>query len=352
MKTLDGSVGLPMQDRMTGPSGAGRFASACARSATCALIVSLMFVAPARAVNCTLASGWSFRNIVISATGRVPVPRDLPNGTVLYTISGPAYGNNTDFADCPTVGTQYAETLSQPHGLDVASKVFPTGVTGVGLKIATSTGYNFYPITAPYDSNPPGGRPIHMHWNGPPIVEYRFIKTGLIVDGTVSDTDLPKVRYSLDHTLNIFETSPTGVNLSFVSLACTTPNVTVDMGQANKTDFIGIGTRDGARPFEIELRDCPAGLNAIQFALAATGNVVDASQGVIALSPESTASGVGIQVKRGGSPVRYDGTAYAYPEYTGADTYRIQFEAAYYQTQSAVTAGSANGELEFTMSYL
>jgi major type 1 subunit fimbrin (pilin) len=220
------------------------------------------------------------------------------------------------------------------------------------VQVVTPSGNNLYPISAPYDSEPtPGIAPIYMHWRGPPLVQYRFIKTGPVAGGTIRDADLPTVRYSLDHTLDIFRGIASGINLTFATLACASPDVVVDMGTAKKVDFAGVGSRTATRSFDIELLNCPVGLNGIRFSLAAPNGIADTDQGVFALAPGSTANGVGIQVRYGGSPVKYDGTRYAYGGYSGAGSYRIPFEASYYQTQPTINSGSANGQLEFTMSY-
>ncbi len=305
---------------------------------------------PAWATDCAYTNGWSMRSIPISSTATIRMPRDVPVGTVLHTIAGPSYPEGSPFAICPTIGTQYGDATS-PYGFD-ADRVFRTNVEGIGVIVLTPRGTARYPLTGGYDSYPtPGLRPITMWWENKPIVQYVFVKTGPVTGGTVRDGDVPTVTYSLDRTLNIFGTVPSGINLQFVTLACSSPDIVVDMGDAEASDFAGVGTRTAIRPFHIELTDCPAGLNGIRFSLAATNGVANATEGVFALSTDSTATGVGIQVKYAGYPVRYDGTLYAYGGYAGAGTYNIPFEASYYQTQAAIAAGTANGQLEFIMRY-
>lgn len=329
-------------------AGTGRFAGRRAL----ALVALLLAATPALADDCDYANGWTMHDVTLYANATVSVPRDLPNGTVLYTVMGPVYSTNHVFANCRRPGIAYLEAPIRPHGLDAATRIFPTGTAGVGVKALSISGA-VYPTSGAYDSVPPGSRPLDLWWEaGKPLVRYQFIKTGPVSGGTVTGADLPTLSYNLDGTLNIFRTVPSGITLRFATLACLSPDVEVKMGTAMKSAFTGVGSRTAVRPFDIELTNCPAGLNAIKFSIAATNGVADASQGVFALAAGSTASGVGIQVRYAGSPMKYDGTPYAYAGYSGdAGTYKIPFEAAYYQTLPAVSGGTANGQLEFTMSY-
>jgi major type 1 subunit fimbrin (pilin) len=83
----------------------------------------------------------------------------------------------------------------------------------------------------------------------------------------------------------------------------------------------------------------------------ATADTNTTTEGVIQLTGgEGAASGVGIQVLgRGEQPVKLntewkDGVA-------AEGLYSIPFQAQYYQTQSVVRAGAANGVATFTLTY-
>jgi major type 1 subunit fimbrin (pilin) len=75
---------------------------------------------------------------------------------------------------------------------------------------------------------------------------------------------------------------------------------------------------------------------------------------VLALTPTSTATGIGLQLKDGnGNPLQYNTTQYTLSAYNTATggSYTIPLTAAYYQTAATVTPGSANATLTFTLIY-
>ena len=81
--------------------------------------------------------------------------------------------------------------------------------------------------------------------------------------------------------------------------------------------------------------------------------MLDATNGVLALSSGSTATGIGLQLKDGsGNPLKYN-TQYTLTRYskTTGGSHTIPLTAAYYQTAASVTPGSANAVLTFTMTY-
>lgn len=135
--------------------------------------------------------------------------------------------------------------------------------------------------------------------------------------------------------------------------ACSTANVTVDLGSHKQSRFTGVGSTTPAVAFNVGLSSCPAGLNAIQYQFIPLTAALDNSNGVLALSADSTATGIGVQVKdRNGNPLKFN-TQYTLASYNKATggTYSIPLTASYYQTSSPVKPGTANSLLTFTMSY-
>ncbi|KWH26489.1 hypothetical protein WL99_22215 [Burkholderia cepacia] len=96
-----------------------------------------------------------------------------------------------------------------------------------------------------------------------------------------------------------------------------------------------------------------AGLDSIQYQFIPVNAVLDATNGVLALSSDSTATGIGLQLKdNSGKALTYN-TQYTLASYDGSTggSHTIPLTANYYQTSSSVTAGSANVVLTFTMTY-
>jgi|GEM_PF-1207416 len=157
--------------------------------------------------------------------------------------------------------------------------------------------------------------------------------------------------------------TPVDVMLSdgptFVLGACTTPDVTVQLGSHNVNEFPAstgpIST--SATDFNINLTNCPAGLQGINYRIDASTPIVDATQSVVALDGTGTpaATGVGVQLLDSSSapmPLGQQKTLSTYSPTTGGD-YTIPLKARYYRLSSApITQGDANSAMTFTMWYL
>ncbi|RDL17157.1 fimbrial protein [Serratia fonticola] len=134
---------------------------------------------------------------------------------------------------------------------------------------------------------------------------------------------------------------------------CTTPNVNVDLPEASVGQFNGVGSVAGRKAFELAFNQCPAGLASIGYSFAATTQVLDAANGVVAPNATSSASGVGIQLLRGNNlPVTF-GTIYLLDNYNSSAkaNYRVPMQAGLFQVGNAVTAGTANTAITFTLNY-
>ncbi|KVL41180.1 fimbrial protein [Burkholderia sp. MSMB1835] len=145
-------------------------------------------------------------------------------------------------------------------------------------------------------------------------------------------------------------------NISFQATTCstTTPSVAVDLGTQSLGKSSGLGSGVGstspAKGFSIGLR-CDAGVAGNFIVnLMLDGNTVDASNGVLALSSSSGATGVGIQVLRSdGQPVPF-GTPWKVAG-SLSSTLLVPLSARYYQTRQTTRAGTANGAATFTIIY-
>ncbi len=134
---------------------------------------------------------------------------------------------------------------------------------------------------------------------------------------------------------------------------CTTPNVNVDLPEASVGQFNGVGSVAGRKAFELAFNQCPAGLASIGYSFAATTQVLDATNGVVAPNATSSAGGVGIQLLRGNNvPVTF-GTIYLLDNYDSSAkaNYRVPMQAGLFQVGNAVTAGTANTAITFTLNY-
>ncbi|MFC0571894.1 fimbrial protein [Paraburkholderia solisilvae] len=194
-------------------------------------------------------------------------------------------------------------------------------------------------------------------------VEAALVKTGTASAGTVSAGIILQAASFIGTSTAGQVAMQTGSNapglISF-SLSpvkapvrsCTTPDVTVTMGQYRTAQFKGVGSVTPGVAFNLALTNCSAGISQIQYQLSAPAGARIAAQGVINLSSDSSARGIGLQIVDGGGvPLKLD-NVYSVSGVNGtASSYLVPFKAAYYQTDASVTAGTANANLTFTITY-
>jgi major type 1 subunit fimbrin (pilin) len=139
----------------------------------------------------------------------------------------------------------------------------------------------------------------------------------------------------------------------FAAQTYTTPDVLVPMGTHDTKELTGPGSVAPATRFTLGLSNCPAGLNSIQYRIDPATSVTSSTQSVVALDGGSTAKGMGLQLLDNQGvvlPLKKFINFSDYDKSTGG-SYSIPLQARYYQTDSAVTAGSANTSVYVTMSY-
>jgi len=74
--------------------------------------------------------------------------------------------------------------------------------------------------------------------------------------------------------------------------ACTTPDVPVTLGPHASTELKGANTFGSSTSFNINLNNCPAGMNSIQYSIDPVTSVLNSAQSVVALDASSSATGV------------------------------------------------------------
>ncbi|VWD43911.1 type-1 fimbrial protein subunit A [Burkholderia lata] len=320
------------------------------------------------------------QTVTISMPASVTVPRDAVNGTMLTAwISSPAINN---YYSCTVSGSAFSGMVFEPlsmtkSGLTVtgskrpAYTVWNTNVPGVGVAIGVNSivngcgPQNWLDLGTPTPPFPGPWVGNACNANGSVTnggqTEVALVKTGPITAGMVAGGVLFEGASTTGSTFSGPYTVATSGHVSFslttttVSVAsCTTPDVTVNMGSHMQSEFTGIGsTTKQAVAVNVAVNACPIGLNSILYEFDPVNAVLDATNGVLALSSSSTATGIGLQLKDGsGNALKYNTpyTLTSYSKSTGG-SYTIPLTARYYQTAASVTAGSANAVLTFTMTY-
>ncbi len=322
------------------------------------------------------------QTVALTMPASVTVPRDAVVGTLLTGWASTP--NVPNFYTCAVSGTAAAGMVFEPQsltkaGMTVASPnggtytVWNTNVPGVGVAIGVSTyangcgslpwkdlGVPSAPFPSPWTGNACNANGIVTSISNGGMVQAALVKTGPITAGTVTGGVMVVGASATSTGGNVYTVAASPlVSFSLTSTivnvaACTTPNVTVNMGSPLQSEFTGIGsTNKQAVSLNVAVNACPAGLNAIQYQFIPVNAVLDATNGVLALSSGSTATGIGLQLKDGnGNALKYN-TQYTLTSYSSATggSYTIPLTARYYQTAASVTAGSANAVLTFTMTY-
>ncbi|WP_322074749.1 fimbrial protein [Burkholderia cepacia] len=333
----------------------------------------------------SVTCGGSTEAITIHMPPSISVPRDAAVGTPL--TSWVTSAATTNFYPC-TVTTfilgrnENSGMVFKPSNTLINSgikvkgpvgepyTVWNTNVLGVGVAIGVRTYPNlcdWYPwrdLGAPGTVLPPWTGDVCNNWlsgvstiyNGGQV-QVALIKTGPITPNTVTGSALVVGSLITDGSgYTVFPSAFKTYSISdtkIIVASCSTPNVNVNLGSYNQATFTGLGSTTPPVKFNVSIEACPAGLNSIQYQFIPVNAVVDAANGVLALSSNSTATGIGLQLKDGnGKALQYD-TPYTLPNLSGptGGAYTIPLTAAYYQTASSVTAGSANAILTFTMNY-
>lgn len=307
------------------------------------------------------------------------IARDAPIGSIIGTaapvtareessrsIRCENNGSGTLTFQATPTGAMHPGPLPPVNGWNVDGKVMETGIPGVGLLIRlgfpfTGTASNsFTPtddVAIPYrgeNSRDSGATPIQINTLfSTPVL----IKTGPIPAGPQHFSKQmvhSQISY-LGQALNIHVSG--GVHQAQCTLKSNPVSADpVQLGNHDRADFTGIGSTTPATDFHITLSDCeddPSGSIARAHVRleGARGSVpLLPVLGVFGLSSNSTATGIGIQILRSDNspmPLQQDEPITSLV----IGTTRLDFKARYYQTNATVTAGLAEGALDFTISY-
>lgn len=185
----------------------------------------------------------------------------------------------------------------------------------------------------------------------------RLIKIGQIASGissfmTVDTLSLSNITGTPGNKL---------VNLApitFTALSCTVDNVDVTLDTVRKRDFqSSVNLKNKA--FQFVLRNCPAGMNTINYQLDPLTPVISAADGTFNINTGTgMATGVGLRITdSNGQPLRLGDSSYQITDYqkTGPDNqqFTIPLNVSYYRSGTAaqVTPGLVTATARLTMYY-
>ncbi|BEN46480.1 hypothetical protein FKD06_08945 [Serratia sp. SRS-8-S-2018] len=159
-----------------------------------------------------------------------------------------------------------------------------------------------------------------------------------LVASALACTVLSSSAFSADGVINF-----TG---KIVDNACVVnPTLNVQMGDVAAAAFKNVGDESGARNFELELKDCPANLEAKVMLEGAA----DASNPDLFKLDEAGATGLALRIEGPEGKNVFPGSTTAHIKLFEGNNL-VPFIAAYKSTDK-VTAGDANATIQFSVLY-
>ncbi|CAE6845587.1 hypothetical protein R75461_07236 [Paraburkholderia nemoris] len=303
--------------------------------------------------------GAPFGSIIVFPSTIIKFDPNASPGTVIGTLSAIVPSTLSDVCKL-SVGLFWYQTYG---GASVgAYNTVPTGVPGIGVTFSSGSGSS---LALPAFGTSGIGLPTSD--GGIDFTAYSPIIAQFIITGPASAGSSPgpwaifQARQPGDNaTLASFQAAGA---ITFVPYAptCTvaTPSITVSLGNIPLNQFTGVGTTTTAVPFYISLT-CTGGAGGSTSIYTTLTDQTDLTNVSTTLNrtPDSTATGLGIQVLNQGTPVGYgpDSNVHGNTNQWLAGstavngTSTIHLSARYIQT-GPVQPGSANGRATFTMSY-
>jgi len=318
----------------------------------------------AYAQSCSLAPGGT-QSLSISLPATLTIPRDAVVGREIGRATSAQATNANNFGViCSGSGSVNVVRSARGGALkDPATGIIPTGIPGIGYRVFR----NYQGGTV--QLNPASGTlnaPVHMleYYSGASATVVltktgNITGTGTIAAGALLTTSAAGRNATITNLNNAVTIVPQTCQV-------TTPNVSVNLtgpnGLPQKT-FTGVGSATTAVPFNIGV-NC-SGVAASVYMTLTDQQTPGNTGNTLALSSNSTASGLGIQIfmpsRSTTTPLNFGpdasvaGNTNQFSVFTasGANTgvTNIALSARYIQTAATVTPGTAKGVATFTMSY-
>jgi type 1 fimbria pilin len=303
---------------------------------TLGALIPLCIMGEANA-DCYFKPNYKAETITITPPESIFVPRNTPNGTVIYTSAYVSPSNET-YVRCDGDNIGVKNLVGDPPINPASNSIFPIGNTGLGFRWKISSNYLApYGVLQGYDIAVAGG-----------VYAFELVKIGPVMEG--AEVPAADVATYAAGSINPMATMNLTHRIVVTPQTCTTSDVPVLMGTQKTSGFSGINTRLLPVPFSIKLNACPMGIKSVKYRLD-PNTKFDQTTSVVDLSTGSTAKGVGVQIldnSNNPTPLGVDNVSGYSP---GSSNFSIPLKAAYYQTGSSVTGGSANTSLTFTMTY-
>ncbi|MEM5276279.1 fimbrial protein [Cupriavidus taiwanensis] len=289
----------------------------------------------------------------IALPASLTVARDLPLGSILFDTGW--VGSSSAYIECGPLeiwSHGYAMPMTPAAGVGV----YETGVPGIGIRAGWSNTLSVQPadITQSMLQNWPRAQQTLPNMQGvylpPALYRVQLLKTGPISPGVIAfqNPTATSIYGGIVATSTNF--TSTQVNIRTAGCRVTNSNLIVELPSASLNSFGGVGSTQGATPFSIPLV-CDAGIS-IAYELDGTADASNAP-GVLANQAGSgMATGVGVQVLQGRTPVALGVVSSPYVRTTSDnEAVSIPMTARYFKTSQVVTSGRVNAIATLNMNY-
>ncbi|MBB4512910.1 fimbrial protein [Paraburkholderia fungorum] len=294
------------------------------------------------------------------AMGSITVPANVAVGTVLATKTAP-YDTLIahQAANCDISRTQTSSIVMSGSG---NAGIYPTNIPGIGVRVYvwSSTTYYNTPTTATL-------APVSWSYTLPSAgaygTGYLQMRIDLVATGPINVSSGNALSYSaaswftMTDGINQLSLSGIAVNGTVTVRSCsvTTSSVDVTLPKVFAKDLSTTGATSGATPMKIGL-SCSQGTN-VKVTLTDASDVSNRST-TLGLAPGSSATGVGMQILNGSTPVAYgpDSSSAANVNQWSAGTaaggaMNVPLTVQYIRTPGTLVPGIVKGTATFTMSY-
>lgn len=249
--------------------------------------------------------------------------------------------------------------LTVKNSVGVSVTVWETGLAGVGLALTASvkdcgmTAFINVPGWVAGCMRPGGTYTLTLQTQ----LGAKYVVTGPMSPGKIEPKRVAKQLPTFGQIGKQDENYYLYYNLTATTIdapACTTPNVTVALGNQSADTLLDAGSTTSPVSFTLNVNNCAKDINTIKYKLY-SAQAQATLPGVIGPSSSSTSTGIGVKLmKPDGSAVPIDGTKMDVSGYntTVGGNLTIPLKAAMYRLSSKrPTAGTLSAEVEFTMYY-
>lgn len=297
----------------------------------------------------------------------ITVSRNQTPGTTVSNMISVSPGTVTAYVRCDAAGMNMLKIETSMTESALFPDIYETNVPGIGVKIWDDYSYPAYGTV-----NVTLGNDLRYWYNWRNRQDIDNIITNIKIQfyaiGPVTAGNVQMSSPTVGAWSNTSVSDAGAVNYALLDItgavqikvrACKTPDITVNLGKHQRSEFTGLNATTSATPFVFAINDCDPGLNSVNYTFKPASGIMVGGSGTtehITLDSASTANGVGIQVLYDSGagntlvPLNQKTKFTGYNKTLGG-SYTIPMKARYIQTAANISGGTANSAIEFTMSY-